>query len=332
MALRRILARDGRESKTYGSPPRDSYIPLLWREPPLIVGEGPETVLSGIEVTGYGGVACMGGGRLGDFEAPPEVREVIVAVDNDEASLDELNKMAPRQSPKASLCGSAYTDEREGYDWNDALRMAETSLPTSQRRRSSRCCAGRRRGRRQHDQRCGRRCHDKAAAAATMADSSSSNSTGRAAHRAVHLAGGSTTSHGPGTGVQERASRYRPSTPWRVAAGSAADGWRASHPRKVIYFDGELSLIITAEVAPPTWEPTKPARYFRATTTSSGHLVRVYHCATSRSAPGFLRDGASEQGRSGRHGFALGRLRHRQPRGRGRAGATRSLRCCVSCA
>ena len=121
----------------------------------FIVGEGPETVLSGIDVTGYGGVACIGSGRLGDFAPPPEVTEVIVAVDNDKTGFDALNKLAPSLIAEKIVVpvASAYADERENYAGNDALRMAATSL---RRHRGGTGLRSLRAGRRQRRQR-GRR-------------------------------------------------------------------------------------------------------------------------------------------------------------------------------
>ncbi len=87
---------------------------------PLLVGEGIETVLSAMQLTGLPGVAALSAGNLPKIQLPP-CSEVIIAADNDPPGRDAAEALAKRLAAGGGLVRIAWPP-REGDDWNDALQ------------------------------------------------------------------------------------------------------------------------------------------------------------------------------------------------------------------
>jgi hypothetical protein len=62
----------------------------------LLVGEGLETVLSGMEATGKPGWACLSTGGLRSLHLPKEVRELIILEDADDPGREAAAAAAQR--------------------------------------------------------------------------------------------------------------------------------------------------------------------------------------------------------------------------------------------
>ena len=84
----------------------------------LAVGEGIETCLSYTQLTGVPAYAALSAGNLGVFCPPPEVRELIVAADGDNAGREAAGKVLDAQKSSRSV---AIYDAPAGLDWNDVL-------------------------------------------------------------------------------------------------------------------------------------------------------------------------------------------------------------------
>jgi putative DNA primase/helicase len=117
-------------------PPRQSYgqvkgnfvalSRIKYDKPPddLIIGEGVETVLSAMQVTGFYGIATAGAWNKA---IPPQCARYIVLADNDSAGQNGARDLARHlcQLFPASTIQIATPTKPEGaksgYDWNDAL-------------------------------------------------------------------------------------------------------------------------------------------------------------------------------------------------------------------
>ena len=94
----------------------------------MLIGEGPETVLSVMELTGLPGIATCGKGGMPPLEPPPaEEYILLVDCDDDGGSRRDAGTLAQRlvgavvriavpNRPKGS---------KSGWDWNDALMAAD---------------------------------------------------------------------------------------------------------------------------------------------------------------------------------------------------------------
>jgi hypothetical protein len=86
---RTFLAADGSGKAAVSSPKmtlgplKGAAVRLAPAGPTLLVGEGLETVLSGMQETGLPGWAAFSAGNLVDLILPPEVLEVVILVDHD---------------------------------------------------------------------------------------------------------------------------------------------------------------------------------------------------------------------------------------------------------
>ena len=123
------LTRDGdaklecdKPKQSYGSI-KGGYVELGRPEPtrPLIIGEGIETVLSAMQVTGLPGIATTGVAFL-EAVVPPLASSYIIAADGDDAGRAAADKLAARLS-KLRKCRVAVPEGVK--DWNDALRAAK---------------------------------------------------------------------------------------------------------------------------------------------------------------------------------------------------------------
>jgi hypothetical protein len=95
-------------------------------EPPpvLIIGEGVETVLAMMQLTGLPGIATSGKGFFKDLE-PPRCGEYIIAVDADADGGSRTAAGMLAQRLVGAVVRIATPDKpeggKDGYDWNDAL-------------------------------------------------------------------------------------------------------------------------------------------------------------------------------------------------------------------
>ena len=94
-------------AKREAEPQRQSYGPIKgnfvhltamdWANPPskLLIAEGPETALSGMQLTGLPGIASAGAGMMKDLD-PPQCTEYIILADNGEAGQEGAIALARR--------------------------------------------------------------------------------------------------------------------------------------------------------------------------------------------------------------------------------------------
>jgi hypothetical protein len=67
----------------------------------LLVGEGIESVTSAMQASGLPGVAVLGIGGLANVEFSPDVVEIVLLAENDDASRKAIDKAAPSLTEKA---------------------------------------------------------------------------------------------------------------------------------------------------------------------------------------------------------------------------------------
>ena len=100
--------------------------PINYAEPPdtLLIGEGVETVLSGMQVTKLPGIASAGAWNI---VTPPQCKHYIILADNGEAGQEWAENMARHlRGMFADSTVQIATPEKPegakaGWDWNDAL-------------------------------------------------------------------------------------------------------------------------------------------------------------------------------------------------------------------
>jgi hypothetical protein len=91
----------------------------------LLIGEGPETVLSAMKLTGLPGIATGGKGFFKHLKPPP-ADEYIALVDNhaDGAARKDAGVLAQRLSERGVTVRLAMPEKpaggQDGFDWNDA--------------------------------------------------------------------------------------------------------------------------------------------------------------------------------------------------------------------
>jgi putative DNA primase/helicase len=90
---------------------------------PLIVGEGVETVLSAMQITGLSGIAALSAKNLGNDVIPPPCSAILIAADNDKAGREAANALSERLNSPARPVSIIYPPERG--DWNDELRESD---------------------------------------------------------------------------------------------------------------------------------------------------------------------------------------------------------------
>ena len=113
------LATD-RPKLSYG--PIAGGVPLADVDPKqqLLVGEGIETVLSAMQITGLPGIAALGAANMIHVEVPT-CSEVIIVADNDDPGYEAAKLLSRRLANEGRKVRVAYP-EFDGEDWNDVLR------------------------------------------------------------------------------------------------------------------------------------------------------------------------------------------------------------------
>ena len=121
-AKRNVRRKNGKNLRiSYG--PVGGGLVMLGRaaaDRPFIIGEGVETTLSAMELTGLPGGAALGAESLEEAE-PPACSEIIIAADNDKPGIKAARKLALRLASAGRLVRIAVP-ATEGGDWNDELR------------------------------------------------------------------------------------------------------------------------------------------------------------------------------------------------------------------
>lgn len=118
------VGKDGKLRRMYGEI-FGGLVVLKPAEPeqPFILGEGIETVLSAMEITGLPGAAALSATNLPNVH-PPKCSEVIIAADADEAGMVAAVQLADRLTSvgyKVRIAAPATP----GNDWNDELRSCK---------------------------------------------------------------------------------------------------------------------------------------------------------------------------------------------------------------
>ncbi len=86
----------------------------------LLVGEGVESVASAMQASGLPGVAVLGIGGLASVEFSPDVVEIVVLAENDDASRKAIDKVAPSLTEKGVKVRVAQPPQGFG-DFNDLI-------------------------------------------------------------------------------------------------------------------------------------------------------------------------------------------------------------------
>jgi putative DNA primase/helicase len=89
----------------------------------LIIGEGVESTLAAMQLTGFGGIATLGTANMKTVEPPP-CSEIIIAADNDAPGREAATALAQRLAVPGRKVRVAIPDG-EGCDWNDELRSGK---------------------------------------------------------------------------------------------------------------------------------------------------------------------------------------------------------------
>jgi putative DNA primase/helicase len=87
----------------------------------LIVGEGIETTLSAMQITGLPGIATLGTSNMQHVNPPP-VSEIIIAADNDDPGRKAAKALAQRLGVPGRTVRVAVAPGEQKCDWNDVLR------------------------------------------------------------------------------------------------------------------------------------------------------------------------------------------------------------------
>ncbi len=108
-------------------PVRGAAIRLASAGSTLLVGEGIETVLSGMQETGLPGWAAFSAGNLAELILPPVVAEVVILVDHDTNGVGQRKAEAAAQRfhGEGRLVRLALPPIPD-TDFNDILRAAST--------------------------------------------------------------------------------------------------------------------------------------------------------------------------------------------------------------
>jgi putative DNA primase/helicase len=89
----------------------------------LIIAEGIETTLSAMQIFGLPGWSAVFAGGLKTLELPPEVREIVIAADNDESGIGWDNALAAEERWLAEgRSVRVVIPPVPGTDFNDVLR------------------------------------------------------------------------------------------------------------------------------------------------------------------------------------------------------------------
>jgi putative DNA primase/helicase len=90
----------------------------------LIIGEGVETALSAMQLTGLRGVATSGTANMAAVN-PPRASELLIAADNDDPGRKAANRLAERLEFEGRGKVKIVLPPDPGKDWNDCLREGE---------------------------------------------------------------------------------------------------------------------------------------------------------------------------------------------------------------
>jgi hypothetical protein len=86
----------------------------------LAVGEGVESVASAMQASGLAGIAVLGIGGLANIEFSPDVVEIVLLAENDDASRKAIDKAAPSLVEKGIRVRAAQPPQGFG-DFNDLI-------------------------------------------------------------------------------------------------------------------------------------------------------------------------------------------------------------------
>jgi putative DNA primase/helicase len=130
VTIHRTFLLNGRKAPIYPDrkdmgPPKGSGILLAPIAAEMVIGEGIETVLSGMQMSGFGGIACGVARNLRDLLLPPAVRRVRILVDGDEHGEAAARGAAARWFREGRQVGFARAPA--GLDFNDLLLRKDRS-------------------------------------------------------------------------------------------------------------------------------------------------------------------------------------------------------------
>lgn len=96
---------------------------------PLIVGEGIETVLSGMEDFGGAGYACISAGNMEEVILPASVKDVIILADNDKSFTGQKSAFVlARKLDAKKIEVQVMMRANIGADWNDRHEGKDNSI------------------------------------------------------------------------------------------------------------------------------------------------------------------------------------------------------------
>jgi putative DNA primase/helicase len=120
----KLAVRDGKPRRMYGRL-RGGYVICrgCQRDEVLVIGEGIETTLSAMQISGLPGIAALSASNMPTVR-PPECAEVVIAADNDDAGRRAAEQLARRLRHEGRRVRIAKP-AAEGMDWNDRLLEGE---------------------------------------------------------------------------------------------------------------------------------------------------------------------------------------------------------------
>jgi putative DNA primase/helicase len=110
---------------TYGAM-RGGYVQLAEIDPtgPLIIGEGVESTLAAMQISGFAGIAAISATNMTAIR-PPAASEYIIAADNDDPGRQAAAALAERLEHESGKAVRIALPSSEGNDWNDRLKHAK---------------------------------------------------------------------------------------------------------------------------------------------------------------------------------------------------------------
>ncbi|MGH6737075.1 MAG: AAA family ATPase [Methyloceanibacter sp.] len=122
----KLAVRDGRPRRMFGKV-KGGYAQLaeINLGGTLIIGEGVESTLSAMQLSGWPGIAALSASGLSAVR-PPHATEYVIAADNDDSGRAAAAALAERLEYEGKHVRIALP-RPEGLDWNDRLRRAKAA-------------------------------------------------------------------------------------------------------------------------------------------------------------------------------------------------------------
>jgi putative DNA primase/helicase len=117
----KLAVRDGKPRRMYGTV-SGGFVQLSASDPdkPLVVGEGIESTLAAMQLSGWPGIAALSASNMPAIKLPP-CSEVVIAADHDDAGRQAAAQLAERLEFEGHKVRVALPPSG-GQDWNDRVQ------------------------------------------------------------------------------------------------------------------------------------------------------------------------------------------------------------------